>query len=395
MTTATLPLTASTRWITALAAVGAAGLLLWAAASAHLHLACTVMDTPYLPLCAEPPATPDELQDQLRQRIRRNPGDSWAWVRLLVARGAQKPEAVLPAAVTVFPNNSNVLRWRAATAIRAGRMEEGVALLVQLLQYRGSSEAAQLIAQLAVSPEGRTLLRPHLREARRWLPGALAAMPALKIPAGQALPIVVEALEHGALTDQAVRDYMRSLKAGGAWLDAYGLWLSQHKQVVPLLYNGGFDQPFVQDGFDWEFTPVVRSRAGVIIQQQAMARRGLVLELEFTGRSFTSPLLRQYIFAPAGAYRLRGEYMASKLRSEGGLAWNVFCTSARKALPTRAAPIQDTGGLWKVVELEFTIPPDCGPVASLQLEPVVALESGSGLKGRVAFDGFGLTRTAN
>lgn len=394
MTAAILQLTSPGRWVSGLAAAGAAVAVLLAAASAHLHLACTVMDTPYLPLCDEPSTAPEEIQAQLRERIQRNPGDSWAWSRLMIAESGERPSAFRGAAA-LAPNNANVLRWRAAEALDGGRVDEGLRLLIQILRHRNSTEAAQIVAQIAATPEGVELLRPHLGQARKWLPKVLAGMQSLKIPPGQALPLVVEALRQSGLPDDVRRTYMRSLKRSGQWIDAYGLWLAQHKQGVPLLYNGGFDRAFEADGFDWEFASVPRSRAGVLIKQHALARRGFVLEIEFTGRRFSSPILRQYIFAPPGSYRLRGEYMASKLRSEGGLAWSVVCPSVRKAAAARSSPLVDTGGLWKPVDMDITIPADCGPVASLQLEPAAAFEAATGIKGRVELDGFTLTRSEN
>jgi hypothetical protein len=382
------------RWVLGLAGAAAAVAVLWAATSTHLQLACTVVDTPYLPLCDESSTVPEDIQAQLRDRIRRNPGDSWAWSRLMVAEDSERPTA-LRGAATLAPNNANVLRWRAAEAFENGRVDEGLRLLIQILEHRNSKEAAQIVAQLAATPEGVELLRPYLPQARQWLPKVLQAIEALKIPPGHALPLMVEALRHSTLPDAVRRRYMRLLKRDGQWVDAYGFWLAHHKQGVPLLYNGGFERAFETDGFDWEFSAVTRSRAGVLIRQHAVARRGLVLELEFTGRRFSSPILRQYIFAPAGSYRLRGEYMASKLRSEGGLAWNVVCTAVRRSASVRSSPLVDTGGLWKSVDVDITIPADCGPVASLQLEPAAAFEAAAGIKGRVELDGFSLTRDEN
>lgn len=395
MNAVTLPLAGTVRWVPALAAAAVAAALLWAGVSAHLKLACVVKDTPYLPLCDSAADTAQERQHALGERIARNPGDSWAWVRLVSAQDAAADTPVLQGAAVLAPHHANVLKRRAGEALQEGRLEEGVDLLMQLIRHRGNAEAAQGIARLATTPGGMDLLRPHLPQARRWLPATLNAMQALKIPPSHALPLVAESLRLGVLDEATRRRYMRALKASGAWLDAYGLWLAQHSNTVPLLYNGNFDAAFVVDGFDWEYTPVTRSRAGVIVNQLPIARRGLVLELEFTGRSFTTPVLRQHVFVPPGNYRLRGEYMASKLRSESGLAWKVVCTTTGAQAPARMEPMQDTGGLWKEASLAFTIPADCGPVASLQLEPTAAYEANAGIKGRVELDAISLVRIEN
>jgi hypothetical protein len=390
-----MQLPSSRRWIIGIAGAAAAVGVFFAGMNVHLRSACTELDTPYLPLCADPPQEPDAVREGLRARIARNPGDSHAWTRLLVAEPRERSDSVLQGAALAAPNDPMVARWRAAQALKNGQLAEGISLLVNILQNRHSAESARVLAQIAATPDGIGFLRPHLKPGSTWLPQVLAAGYALKLPPGNALPLVAEAVEKGALSDEARHQYMRSLKAGGQWLDAYGLWLAQHKESVPLLYNGSFDQAIEQDGFDWEFTRAPRSRAGVMVEQEVMARRGMVLGLEFTGRSFASPIVRQYLFTAPGAYRLRGEYMASKLRSESGLTWSVVCTSGRKAVLVRSQAIQDTGGVWKTLEAEFTVPPDCGVVASLQLEPAAQFEGTTGMKGRVAFDGFSLARSVN
>jgi hypothetical protein len=371
---------------------GLSAALLWVAASAHLQYSCTVKDAPYLPICPAASSNPEEVTAELRDRIHRNPGDAWAWSMLVPVTDESRREDVLRAAVAVAPNNATVLRWRAGSALDHADLKEAIPLLVQLLQHRNSTEAARVLAHLISVPEAQTLLQPHLKESSRWLPRVITTMKEQKLPPGDALPLVVEAAKQDVLPPTTRRMYMQLLRGSGQWLDAYGLWLTLHKREVPLLYNGSFDQPFVADGFDWEFTPVTRSRAGAIVEQQPIAKRGLVLEINFTGRRFALPIVRQYVFTPAGSYRLQGQYMASKLRSEGGLTWVVYCPSTRTSLPASSIAIQDSGGLWRTIEVDFRIPADCGPIASLQLEPVQRYEATAGIKGHVELDGFKLTR---
>jgi len=256
------------------------------------------------------------------------------------------------------------------------------------------AESARVLAELAATPQGVSLLRPHLATAAEWLPQVLNGAYALKLPPGDLLPLAAAAAEKNALPDEARHRYMRSLKASGQWLDAYGLWVANHKNLVPLLYNGSFDEPIEADGFDWEFAIAPRSRAGVLIEQEPLARRGLVLDIDFTGRSFNSPIVRQYLFLPPGTYHVHGEYMAPKLRSEEGLAWSVQCTAGRPRVLGSSGRLRETGGLWKPVEFDFTVPADCGPVASLQLAPAATYEATTGIKGSVSFDAFSLTRAA-
>lgn len=393
---ATLPLVpgASRRWLWGLGGLAAALALFAFALETHVDRACVELDTPYLPLCAELPATREERRESLRQGLARNPGDANAWTRLLGVEGADGAAAVLPGAALAAPNHPYVARWRAARALQQGRMDEGIATLVDLLRNQSSPEGAAALARIAAAPDGVALLRPHLATAPEWLPAVLGASVTLKQHPGEMLALVAAAVDQGALPEGARQQYMRSLKATGQWLDAYGLWVAQHRHAVPLLFNSGFDQPIERDGFDWEFADGPRSRAGVLVEQVSVARRGLVLGFEFTGRSLAAPIARQYLFAPPGTYRLRGDYMTSKLRSEEGLAWTVQCTAGRKAVVGRSPALRESGGVWRAMEFEFTVPPDCGPVASLQLEAAASYEGVAGMKGYAAFDAFSLARTA-
>jgi hypothetical protein len=377
-------------WILGTVAAGAAAVLFSWAISVHMRNSCAEMDTPYLRLCPERPAPGEAMREELRERITHNPGDANAWTRLLVAQTDEGRKDVLRAAAVLAPNNHNVARWRAVDALQGGRLAEGTSLLVQILRNRPWSDVARILVQFARTREGVALLRPHLGVASEWLPQVLAASDGLKVPPGEMLPLVVEAMQLKTLPDRTRRTYMRSLKASGNWLDAYGLWMVQQGNNVPLLFNGGFDQPIEQDGFDWELATAPRSRAGALVAQQQFAKRGLVLDVEFTGRSFTLPLARQYLFLRPGNYRIHGEYMASKLRSERGLNWAVVCTAGRKALAGRSSPLLDTAGRWQPMEVAFTVPPDCGVAAILELRPVADYEATAGMKGHIAFDSFSL-----
>jgi hypothetical protein len=368
--------------------------IFWLAASAHLARSCTVMDTPYLPLC-DAPAAPSAADGigELQERIARNPGDSEAWTRLLVAQREAPNDAVLRGAALFAPNNPTVLRWRAARALEKGEMRDAVALLIHLVRYRQAGEAAQVLAQIALIKDGMALLRPYLPDAGEWLPHVLASMASQRLPIGRALPLVTEAIEKESFPAEAQRSYMRMLKSGGHWLDAYGFWLSQHRQELPLLYNASFDEAFLADGFDWELPVVPRSRAGTVVDQPTVARRGRVLAVEFTGRHLTRPMALQYVFMAPGSYRLRGDYTGSKFRSQEGVVWAVRCTGGRSGVVARSQPLQDTGGVWRSFEVTFTLPDDCGLVAGIQLDVAADFEAASGMRGTMAFDNFSLAHT--
>ncbi|MDB5861538.1 MAG: hypothetical protein JWQ76_5227 [Ramlibacter sp.] len=375
-----------------LALAVAAVAIFWLAASAHLERTCTLLDTPYLPLCSASTPSVTASAEELRRRIARNPGDSDAWTKLMVLQPGVRNDALLRGATQLAPNNPNVLRSRAGRALERRDMPAAVALLLEMVRYRNSGEAAQVLAQMMASAEGAALLRPQLADAKEWLPQVLASTAAQKLPLGRPLPLVLEAIEKDSFPPEAQRSYMRSLKSGGYWLDAYGLWLAQHKQELPLLYNASFDEAFEPDGFDWEFPVVARSRAGSLMDQPAVARRGRVLEIEFTGRHLARPMAGQYVFVAPGSYRFRGDYMGAKFRSQEGLVWAVRCMNGGNGAVARSQPLQDTGTVWRSFELLFNVPDNCGPVVSIQLDVAADFEAAVGLRGTMSFDSLSLVR---
>ncbi len=382
------------RLILAGLAVAVAAWLMWTGVRVHMGRACILQDTPYLPLCDDPAGKPDpERRQQLRDRLASNPAEADSWIRLTHIESGKYERPLLRAVSALAPNDPNVLLWRAGDLLARNQGPQAVDLLVQLVAYRKRGEAVEALARILASGQGTALLRPHLATGDRWLPQVLARLIALKLPLSPALPLMGEASSSGTVQRQTIQTFIRALREAGLWADAYSLWLAQQRGPTPLLHNGRFDQAFEQDGFDWEVTPVLPSKAGAIVSQRPSGNRGQVLDIEFTGRPLATPLIRQYIFAPPGKYQLRGQYMGSRLRLEEGLAWAARCTNGDSAVPAgRSEGLNDTAGAWQAFQFAITVPANCGLVFSLQLETLAPSAASGGAKGRAAFDSLELVR---
>lgn len=375
----------------ALGGFAAAALVGWLCLHVNLERACATQDTPYLTLCA--PVEPGSAADiaGLRSRIAANPGDANAYVRLALA--ARTPQTAL-AASQAAPNQPSVQMLHAISALERQDWPRAVGPLVQLVEYRQTSQAAQVLARLIAGGQG-ALLTPYVKPGSRWLPQVLALLPQEQPAFSNALPLIVQALQAGILDQETIRTYIRRLKAVGAWPDAYSLWLALQGRSLPVLFNAGFDHAFQPGGFDWEVPSAgPPSREGAIVERKGAEARGAVLDIRFTGRPIALPMARQHLFLAAGRWRLKGEYAARQLRSEEGLAWTVRCT-ASAAQPGRSAALADTSGAWRPFEFEFTVRPDCGLAVALQLETFAPSEAVLGARGRVAFDAFSLEKLAN
>jgi hypothetical protein len=375
------------------AAAAAALLLAWLSVGVNIKRSCVVHDTPYLALCPSPAPDNAAQLEALRARITANPGDANAYVQLARASGPESRDRILQAAARLAPTEPNIVLLQVAASLQREDWAQAVPPLVQLVEYRHVPVAAQVLARLIAGGQGHLLL-PHIKPGSGWLAEVLTQMQAPASSFSAALPLVAEALKVGVLGPDAVRGYVRQLKSAGAWADAYSLWLVLQGKSLPALANGGFDTAFVSDGFDWEIAAAgPPSRAGAIVERRGGEERGAVLDVRLTGRSIATPMIRQYLFLGPGRYRLRGEYMSRQLRMEQGLAWNVHCT-ASKARAGGSPALGDTNGAWQPFAFEFSLPDDCGLVASLQLETFVPTEAALGGRGRVAFDALSLEKLA-
>ncbi len=281
------------------------------------------------------------------------PARGWPWP---VWSPDESQDALLRAVAALAPSDPNSLRLRARQALAENQMELATDLLVKMTEHHlGGEEPPQLLARLLAGSEGMALLRPHLNAGSHWVPQVLANLVALKLPLEAGIPLLAEAAAKGLVPPATVQSFVRSLKAAGNWADAYGLWVAQQRQPVPLLFNGGFDQRFQADGFDWEVTPVSPGRAGALVSQRNLSGHGPVLEIQYTGRAVAIPVIRQYLFIAPGRYVLKGQYMSSKLRMEQGLAWAVRCTDPTHALAGRSGPLQDTAAAWQNFQFEFNV----------------------------------------
>lgn len=370
--------------------IGAAVLLGQQLLVTNLERGCAVGDTPYLDLCPVA-ASRQQRAAELRSSIAANPGDSPAYVRLALADPSAGGAPLLDAAARLAPAHPNVTAMQAARALDQQDLPSAVGPLVSLVEHGYNDKAALVLARLIVSGRWQ-LLADHLTPGTHWFERVLVQMPNAQGPFSAALPLVVLGLDRGIFAPSELMPYVRQLKSSGAWNDAYSLWVALHRGASPTLYNAGFDRPFEEDGFDWEVTaqhPIGRS--GALVGRAPDETRGSLLDIRFTGRPFAVPLVRQYLFLGPGRYRLHGDYKAAQLRMDHGLAWTVRCT-ASPAQAGKSTGLGDTGNAWRPFEFVFSVPPNCGWVASLQLEAFAPFEATLGSRGRASFDALALEK---
>lgn len=361
--------------------------------------ACREQQWPPQADCTAPTALPPAQQVPHWQAwLQRNPGDTRAYAALaglaLDPSLGLSPAAVWAGAAGVVPQAPAVLALRAQSEWQAGRKVQAVPPLALLAGRHGDAQAAQalavLVAESAREPALAQALQAALEPSVDWLASTLRAMPGLKLSLGPAVPLASEAARREALDPALGQFLMRSLKAEGLWMEAHAVWRALWRQPVEVLFNGGFEQTPVSQGFDWEWRQDAPGRAGALLERQGMGARGQVLRVRLTGRALPGPVVWQHMLLPPGRYRLSGDYRVDQLRSEGGLVWVMRCADQNHEM-ARSPALQATGRQWQRFDVQWTSDGRClGAVLALQ--PALPLEARTGLRGEAFFDQLQLER---
>jgi hypothetical protein len=370
-----------------------AGALLvgWISVAVNLERACALEESIAAAFCPSPAPGSAAQSEMLVARIAREPGDSNALTALALNDRSPQRERFIALAGELAPREPNVLLLKGAAALDRRDWAAAAPPLVELLENRDIPLAA--LALLWLVQNGLAdVLEPHVRPQSRWLTRLLGEIRRTETPLGAALPLITQAMRVDGIDADTVRAYVRELKSRGLWADAYALWLSMHGGKGPLLFNASFDHVFEADGFDWE-APASASarRAGARVDRRPTEQRGSVLEVQLTGRPIEVPVVRQYLFIAPGRYRLHGDFLARQLRMEDGMVWVLQCAGGEAA---RSRAFKGDSP-WGPFDFEFTVPANCGLVASLQLQPATASDAALGTRGRVAFDAFTIDRTGS
>ena len=368
--------------------VGAIGL------QRNLQRACELREWPELSSCpVSDEAVPAQVRD-LRARIAANPGDSASWLALALLSGQPggvaplDEAAVMATASRMAPQDPLLLRVQVSRALQREQWTLVVPGLVRLVQEQDDGGAMLVLAALVARPQARDALLAAVQPGTTWLEPVLRHLDAAGVPTVLAMPLVAKALPLKLISARTGQALMRSLKASGQWQEAQALWVVLVGGAVPLLFNGGFEQGFIADGFDWELRDEGPSKAGALIEQPALGERGRVLQVEFTGRPVAQPLVRQVLVLPPGSYGFAGDYMGRQMRTEQGLVWTFNCVAGDREL-ARTPALLDTQGQWHAMSVALAVPPDCRAVV-LQLKAQLDSEALAGLRGQMSFDAFRL-----
>jgi hypothetical protein len=188
------------------------------------------------------------------------------------------------------------------------------------------------------------------------------------------------------VTPAALRAYLQRLQGEGLWLESYFAWLNSLGRgplgTVGNLFNGSFELPISNLGFDWLVDPAPQVQ--LTATSTFGATGGKALRVSFAGPRVRYRNLRQYLLLGPGAYIMQGRVRPDGLQATQGLQWVVYCLEGKEAL---AASERFVGSdQWRRFSFTFTVPErDCAvQIIRLELAGRVALDFEA--KGAVWFD---------
>jgi hypothetical protein len=349
-------------------------------------------------------APPDAAaaEAQMRQRLARNPADATAILLLAIELERQgkrdEADAAMRTAVRLAPADPPTLLLVAGYFLRTG--EEAQALTA----LRRAVDSSQAVVGDRVWPVFSTALATGrhrkffddlARDNPSWWPvffryactgasnaGAVQEVYATRVAADVATPD-----ERRCLIDRLQRD--------GQWTGAYLVWLNglplEQRQRVGYVFNGGFELPLSNSGFDWR----IPAQDGVVVSAEPGDGTGsaLALSVTFANQRYAGPPVYQHLLLAPGRYRLEGR-ARSDLNAWLGLQWGLYCQGGAGRETKQLAHSQPFAGStrWREFGEDFAVPKNC-PAQVLRLELANPKQGANApgnvairLKGKVWFD---------
>lgn len=344
---------------------------------------------------------PAHVARELKAAVKANPADGRNYAALARNEEAQNdlPAARLAmnVATRMSPRRTDVQSEAAVFWMRQGNIAEAMQHWNVVLTFDHDARAKLFpgLLRLAEHPAALPAFTPLLQNRIAWWPEflAYAAANAQQLATVHAL-FSLQAAESNAPTAAALRTYLARLQGQGEWTEALLIWLNSlsKEQVnnVGNLFNGGFEYPISNVGFDWISDP-----AGQVLVETAStygSTGNRALHVVFRGPRVAYRHLYQYTLLSPGSYSFRGRVRPESLETERGVQWGIYCLDKGTETPLAASERFVGTDQWRYFAFQFNIPAAGCPaqVVRLELAGRVALEFEA--KGGIWFDDLAVDR---
>ena len=194
------------------------------------------------------------------------------------------------------------------------------------------------------------------------------------------------------ITPSEMRAYLQRLQHQNMWVESYFVWLNHLSKkglnAIGNLFNGSFEEPISNLGFDWLITPASQVIIDTAPTTGAVGQRAL--RLVFRGPRIQFQHIKQFVMLDPGPHTLRGRVRPEKLEAAEGLRWVIYCLGN----PNPLASTERFSGTdhWQYFSLQFTIPQNECRVQMLRLELTGRSALDFEATGGIWFDEMAITR---
>ncbi len=318
-----------------------------------------------------------EPESASRQRLARNPADAAAMLSLareLERQGRRdEADAAMRAVLRLAPSDSQTLVQVAGYFLRIGDEAQALATLRRSadVAHGGLNDTVARVFLTALDTgRHRSFFERVARDNPRWWPEFFRRACEGAANAGVVASVLAVRADAGVASADEWRCLIERLQREGQWVRAHQLWLNSlpmdQRQQVGYVFNGGFELPMSNTGFDW----IVPAQDGVTVSAgpgEGMNGRH-ALNVTFVNKRYGEAPIRQYLMLSSGPHRLEGR-VRSDLESWLGLQWGIYCHDRSGREPRQLARTERFAGSadWAGFGAEFVVPKDC-PVQLLRLE---------------------------
>lgn len=332
----------------------------------------------------------------LRAAIAANPAEGRAYAalgRLLEARGEAEPaRQAMETAARLAPQRSDVQREVAGYWMRQGDLPRALTHWNTVLRHRADLRSVVFpeLLQLAGDPANHAAFLTLLGEPVPWWP-AFFVHAADKAPDLDTARVLFGLTQGGpnAPNPDMLRAWLARLQKDGQWLEAWFVWLnSLGKQEIGRLgnlYNGSFEAPISNLGFDWITHRHPAFSLDTAATYDSSGERAL--RVTFRGPRVQFRHLYQHLMLPPGQFLLQGRVRPDKLQAPQGMHWALYCLGSNQPIATT----QRFRGSepWTRFRTEFSIPEGC-PVQLLRLELAGTIRLDFDASGTIWFDNLSI-----
>jgi len=349
-------------------------------------------------------APPDAAaaEAQMRQRLARNPADATAILLLAIELERQgkrdEADAAMRTAVRLAPADPPTLLLVAGYFLRTGEEAQALTTLrraVDASQAEVSGRTWPVFSAALATGRHRAFFDAVARENPSWWPGFFRYACANSPSAGAMQEVFAARVAADVATPDERRCLMERLQRDGQWTGAYFVWLNglpvEQRQRVGYVFNGGFELPLSNAGFDWR----IPAQDGVVVSAGPDDGTGsaLALSVTFANQRYAGPPVYQHLLLAPGRYRLEGR-ARSDLNAWLGLQWGLYCQGGAGRETKQLAHSEPFAGStrWREFGEDFAVPKNC-PAQVLRLELANPKQGANApgnvairLKGKVWFD---------